>query len=97
MLTPRQQEALVFIEGYISEWQRSPSYREIMDALGLKSSCAPHKLVEQLEKRGFVQRTPNSYRSIEVVRSLNAPSQEYQRGYSAGYAAALRERESADV
>ena len=91
MLTKRQHEAMTFIEGYISEWNRSPSYREIMTALGLKSSCAPHKLVEQLERRGFVRRTPNSYRALEVIRSAGSPISEYQRGYADGWAAALQE------
>lgn len=65
--TPQMQKALDFIEGYIASKGYSPSYREIADALGLRSPSGAYRLVEGLSERGKVSILPRKSRSISVV------------------------------
>lgn len=66
-MTPVQQRALAFIGGYISIQGFSPTYDEIKDALGIASKSGVCRLVKALERLGKLRRTPNAYRSLEVV------------------------------
>lgn len=66
-LTRQQQRTLDFIKGYIAENEVSPSYDEIMAALGLQSKSGVYRLVRGLQNRKRVRFTPNVSRSIEVL------------------------------
>jgi len=65
-LSERQQQILDFIEAYAERHRVSPSYREIGDAVGLKSSSGVKHQVEQLQKKGYVTRRDRTPRSIVV-------------------------------
>ncbi len=69
MLTPRQSECLQFIVGYQTDHHGvSPSYDEIRDAVGLKSKSGIVRLMDMLTKRGFIRRTSDTHRAIEVLK-----------------------------
>lgn len=68
MLTPRQHELLTFIDGYIRQRGSAPDFREMADALGLKSNTGVDRMLKALEERGFVRRLRRRARAIEVVR-----------------------------
>ncbi len=67
-LTPRQQDAMDFITTYRKESGGiSPSYLEIMGAVGLASKSSVNRLVKGLEERGHIIRMPNRVRTIQVI------------------------------
>jgi repressor LexA len=66
--TKKQQELLSFIAGFISEHGYSPSYREIMKGLNYTSVATVSLHVNNLIKRGHLQKRDHSARSLEVVK-----------------------------
>jgi repressor LexA len=68
MLTRKQHELLVYINGYISRTGVSPSFDEMKDALDLKSKSGIHRLITGLEERGFLRRLAHRARALEVLR-----------------------------
>jgi len=68
MLTRKQHELLMYINGYISKSGVSPSFDEMKDALDLKSKSGIHRLITGLEERGFLRRLPHRARALEVLR-----------------------------
>ena len=68
MLTRKQHELLLFINGRLAETGVSPSFEEMKDALDLKSKSGVHRLISALEERGFIKRLANRARALEVLR-----------------------------
>ena len=56
MLTAKQRELLLFIDGRLKEGGISPSFDEMRMALELKSKSGVHRLISALEERGFIRR-----------------------------------------
>ena len=65
--TKRQKELLEYVDGFIQEHGYGPSYREIMNAIGYKSVSTVAIHIEGLISKGFLRKTDNSARSLEVV------------------------------
>lgn len=68
MLTKRQCQLLRFVSEYVTATGVCPSFDEIKDALDLKSKSGIHRLVSELEERGFIRRLPHRARAIEILR-----------------------------
>jgi repressor LexA len=68
MLTAKQRELLLFIDGRLKDGGVSPSFDEMREALALKSKSGVHRLISALEERGFIRRLPNRARALEVVK-----------------------------
>jgi repressor LexA len=68
VLTAKQRELLLFIDGRLKEGGISPSFDEMREALDLKSKSGVHRLISALEERGFIRRLPNRARALEVVK-----------------------------
>jgi len=66
-LTRRQREVLEAVRDYIATNGYSPSLEEIGGSLGLSSVATVHKHVSHLVEKGFVRRSWNQNRSIEIV------------------------------
>ncbi len=65
--TKKQRELLGFIEAFIKQHGYSPSYREIMKGCNYSSVATVALHVNNLIKRGHMQKRDNSARSLEVV------------------------------
>lgn len=65
--TKKQRELLTFIQEFITEHGYSPSYREIMRGLNYTSVATVALHVNNLIKRGHLQKRDHSARSLEVV------------------------------
>ncbi len=65
--TKKQRELLTFIETFIIEHGYSPSYREIMTGCNYNSVATVALHVNNLIKRGHLQKRDHSARSLEVV------------------------------
>ena len=68
MLTAKQRELLLFIDGRLKDGGVSPSFDEMREALDLKSKSGVHRLISALEERGFIRRLPNRARALEVMK-----------------------------
>jgi repressor LexA len=67
-LTPRQKEVIDFLLEFTESKGYSPSYEEIAEALSLASLATVHKHVSALETKGYLKRSYNQSRSLEVSR-----------------------------
>lgn len=67
--TKRQRELLEYVDRFIKEHGYGPSYREVMGALGYKSVSTVAVHVDGLISKGYLRKTDNSARSLEVVTS----------------------------
>lgn len=65
--TKKQKELLSFIETFIAEHGYSPSYREIMQGLNYNSVATVALHVNNLIKRGQLNKRDHSARSLEVA------------------------------
>lgn len=72
-LTKRQREILDYIAEFIRTKRYSPSLEEIASHFDLSSVATVHKHVANLEKKGFIRRSWNRSRSIDVVTSELPP------------------------
>jgi repressor LexA len=63
-LSERQQQILDFIEAYAERHRVSPSYREIGDAVGLKSGSTVKYQVERLQEKRCLDRRDRKPRTI---------------------------------
>ena len=70
MLTKRQKELFEYLSEYISKNSISPSFEEMKVAVKLKSKSGIHRLVTNLEQRGFIKRLKHKARAMEITRSL---------------------------
>lgn len=68
MLTHRQAEAHRFIFEFNRFNGCPPSYREIVENLGLTSTSESHRLIKGLEERGFIKLIPHMARSIVILK-----------------------------
>ena len=66
-LTKKQALIIDFIKDFTAREGESPSYREIMAALGLSSVSAVAEHIDNLVKKGVLKKTPGAARSLEVV------------------------------
>jgi repressor LexA len=69
-LTDPQKKLLQAIEAYIARHGMSPTMREMSDELG-QGVANVFKLVQRLERNGYITRVPGKSRSLAVVRSAN--------------------------
>ena len=66
-LTRRQKQVFDFLVNFINRHGYSPSFEEVGTGLGLSSLATVHKHMQTLEKKGFIRRSYNQSRSVEVV------------------------------
>lgn len=66
-LTPRQKEVLDFIASFVQERGYCPSFDEIAKGLELASLATIHKHVSLLESKGYLRRSYNHSRSLELA------------------------------
>jgi len=66
-LTKRQKEILDYINGFIDEQGYAPSFEEIAKAFGYSSLATVHEHLSNLERKGYIRKSYNESRSIEMV------------------------------
>lgn len=69
-LTRRQKQVLDCITSFVEEKGYSPSYEEIAEALDLASLATVHKHIGALESKGYLRRSYNQSRSLEVTEKF---------------------------
>ena len=66
-LTKRQREVLNYLNDFIQQQGYAPSLEEIGQRLGLSSLATVHKHLTNLESKGFIRRSWNKSRSVEII------------------------------
>lgn len=66
-LTRRQREILEYLSSYIEDHQYAPSFEEIALHFSFSSLATVHEHLTNLEQKGFIRRSHNESRSIELV------------------------------
>ena len=66
-LTKRQKEILDYIESFIDEQGYAPSFEEIAESFGYSSLATVHEHLSNLERKGYIRKSYNESRSIELV------------------------------
>ena len=66
-VTRRQREILDFIAGHIEAKGYAPSFEEIATQFGFQSLATVHEHLTNLERKGYIRRTHNESRAIEIV------------------------------
>lgn len=70
-LTRRQSETLDRIRAWMSERNYSPSYRDIMKIMEIKSPATAYAHVQSLRRKGYIKLRDKQIRSIELTEKSN--------------------------
>ena len=68
MLKDKEIEVFNYIKSRLSDGM-SPSVREIMDAMGFKSTSTAHRYIETLVREGLIEKTGNLNRTLRLPNS----------------------------
>jgi repressor LexA len=66
-LTKKQKAVFDFIKRYIEQKRQAPFIREIQDGCSIASYKSAIDKLLALERKGYIKRTLNKHRSIEIV------------------------------
>lgn len=66
-LTEKQHALYLFIAKFTREKGFSPSFDEMAAAMDLKSKSGIHRLIKDMELRGYVRRLGRKARSVEII------------------------------
>jgi repressor LexA len=70
-LTKRQKQMVDYLENYIGEHGYAPTLAEVGEYFGLSSLATVHKHLRNLENKGFIRRTHNHSRALEIASKSN--------------------------
>ncbi|MDD1534591.1 MULTISPECIES: LexA family protein [unclassified Bradyrhizobium] len=79
-LTKCQREMLEGIEAYIAQHNQPPSYREIANMFGFKSTGRVTEVLRALQERGWITFIPGRARSITVMEKVSPRTGGYDLG-----------------
>src|ERR1041385_2098929 len=72
-LTKRQREILTFLSEYSEERGYAPSFEEIAENFAYSSLATVHEHLSNLERKGYIKRSYNESRAIEILPSEVTP------------------------
>ena len=68
-LTRRQRQILDFLNSYTAENGYAPSFEEIAEHFNYNSLATVHEHLTNIERKGYIKRTYNESRAIEILPS----------------------------
>jgi len=78
-LTRRQKEVIDFLDNFIRSNGYSPSFEEIAEGLGLASIATVHKHLTALESKGYLKRSYNQSRALDISNKYYRERRMHQR------------------
>tara|TARA_A100001388_G_C28648496_1_gene440715 strand:- start:9 stop:623 length:615 start_codon:yes stop_codon:yes gene_type:complete len=69
-LTEAQNELYEWIKEYVKKFQHSPSIRQMMQAMGLKSPAPIQSRLKHLQEKGFISWQEGKARTLQLVEDL---------------------------
>ncbi len=70
-LTPAQQELYTWLAAYISSHRHSPSIRQMMEAMGLRSPAPIQSRLRHLQQKGWITWQGGQARTLQLLGGLN--------------------------
>ena len=70
-LTQPQNELYQWIRNYIKEFQHSPSIRQMMNAMGLKSPAPIQSRLKHLQEKGYISWQEGKARTLKLIDELS--------------------------
>ena len=71
-LTPPQNELYAWIKNYMREFQHSPSIRQMMQAMNLKSPAPIQSRLKHLQDKGYISWQEGKARTLQIVDDVMA-------------------------
>ena len=69
-LTEAQNELYAWIKNYIKDFQHSPSIRQMMQAMGLKSPAPIQSRLKHLQEKGYISWQEGKARTLKLVDKI---------------------------
>ena len=69
-LTEAQNELYGWIKNYLKDFQHSPSIRQMMKAMGLKSPAPIQSRLKHLQEKGYISWQEGKARTLQIVDEL---------------------------
>ena len=69
-LSDAQNELYVWIKEYMRDFQHSPSIRQMMQAMGLKSPAPIQSRLKHLQQKGFISWQEGKARTLQIVEEI---------------------------
>ncbi len=69
-LTDAQNELYVWIKDYMKDFQHSPSIRQMMQAMGLKSPAPIQSRLKHLQEKGYISWQEGKARTMQIVDEI---------------------------
>jgi len=69
-LTKAQSELYLWIKGFMKEFHHSPSIRQMMQAMGLKSPAPIQSRLKHLQEKGYISWQEGKARTLQVVNEI---------------------------
>ena len=70
-LTDAQNELYGWIKNYLKDFQHSPSIRQMMQAMGLKSPAPIQSRLKHLQEKGYISWQEGKARTLQIVNELS--------------------------
>ena len=70
ILSQAQDELLEWIKSYLKEFQHSPSIRQMMNAMGLKSPAPIQSRLKHLQQKGYISWQEGKARTLQIVEDF---------------------------
>ena len=69
-LTQAQNELYAWIKNYMRDFQHSPSIRQMMQAMGLKSPAPIQSRLKHLQEKGYISWQEGKARTMQIVEEI---------------------------
>ena len=69
-LSEAQNELYIWIKNYMKDFQHSPSIRQMMEAMGLKSPAPIQSRLKHLQQKGFISWQEGKARTLQIVEEV---------------------------
>ena len=69
-LTDAQNELYTWIKNYMKDFQHSPSIRQMMQAMGLKSPAPIQSRLKHLQEKGYISWQEGKARTMQIVEEI---------------------------
>ena len=69
-LTDAQNELYEWIRNYVKDFQHSPSIRQMMDGMGLKSPAPIQSRLKHLQEKGYISWQEGKARTLQLVEEV---------------------------
>tara|TARA_B100000886_G_scaffold55523_1_gene33987 strand:- start:2342 stop:2959 length:618 start_codon:yes stop_codon:yes gene_type:complete len=70
VLTEAQKELYGWIKDYMKEFKHSPSIRQMMEAMGLKSPAPIQSRLRHLQEKGYISWQEGKARTLQIVEEI---------------------------